>query len=356
MFLIYKNKIMHQYVIQNLQTDDLHNFNIHLEEISNLLEIDLSKHVTCSHENSTIVLEVTPSFFTKLKLKIREKKEINLLVGNLLADQIMFDAAPTPQTKLAIKQAAEAFLEEAKDFCQQASVTSERLLPLVSLLDLNPANYTSLLSQFVSLGYKSIVVAEGSHGYYSPLKFMMENTAFLKQLEAVVVIEDFVKEVAQDEMDACTKNQHYSTYLRNITPHIPKSSLPEAMQKFAEEKFEMLNTLCSAGITMIAGDVESSQGWGPTKERLIVGNYAMIQNCKNYLIQHNIKDPIVIYYTGAVHAITSKKCIGVADLVGGVCIELHDNYKHNAKSRIETDKHRIKVTLNLTDLQPSLAL
>ena len=117
---------------------------------------------------------------------------------------------------------------------------------------------------------------------------------------------------------------------------------------------KMMQLVCSNGIGLVAGETEASKSnLGISKERLELGNYAMVSNTKLYLEKNpHIVDPTIIYFTGAAHAKTKDGVPGIRELTGAVVLELHDEYRNLQDSSISiSPKGVVVIKRNLTDLR-----
>ncbi len=339
---------MFRFIINIIDPTEIGTLKSDLKELLTLLGLqDLKDRFIFEDKNERVLIELAPSIFKGIKAIINELISQGLLQSNTFAMQFIFAEPAKENSALMMAQVSE-LKAVAKTFYASAALSTTCLT-----CDPSELNYTSILSLILSKGIKAVVVAEGSHDYYAPKKFILDNFDWLRQKQAIVVFENFASETCQSEMDRCVATNTYSNLLRHMTPSIGKNSMNVHSQEFHGKEFLMMQVLCESGIPLVAGDTEASNTLGENDERLSLGNFVMVNNTKEFLRSNTaLSNPFIVYFTGAAHARTKNGIPGVSELTGAITVELHDEYRASKPSTIEfTKKGNIKISRNLNDLR-----
>lgn len=171
-----------------------------------------------------------------------------------------------------------------------------------------------------------VIIGE-DHGHYAPKQFIIDNIEYLKQISAIIVIENMTQEL-QSEIDICVKEKQYTSLIRYGTPVINTSFPTDKEQGAINLKYKMIQLLCQKGITIIGGSVESPLLDTNFKERQLIGAYSMIMNVEQYIEKNpDHKDKPILYFVGSKHAKSERFTIGIAERVGGISCIIEDNEK-----------------------------
>ncbi len=338
---------MFRFIINDLNPAEFENLRRDLGELLIVLGLPiLEDKFLFDEKNKRIVIDLAPSMYKAIKNIIYDFFSQSLLLENTFAMKFTAAQAATENQEI-IKMQLQSLRTAATDYYIEPKLSA------TCLSDTTQLDYQSILPLILSQGIKAVIIAEGSHDYYAPKKFILDNIAWLRQNQAIVVLENFVAETCQLEMDSCVAKRSYSALLRHMTPSMGKTSMHHSAQEFYGKKFEMMQVLCENGIPLVAGDTEASNSLGATPERLSLGNFTMVQNTIIFLQAHTaLTNPFIIYFTGLAHARTKGGTPGVAELTNAITLELHDEYNSTKASAIEiTTKGNIRIKRNLDDLK-----
>ena len=339
---------MFKFLINNIEPEAAEALKKDLRELLTILGLNtLEDRFVFQTDERRIVINLTPSLYKAIKGIVYDFFNQGILQSNTFAMEfIAAEAAEDNQALIA--NMLETLNESARTFYDTRQLTTTTLT-----CEPGQLNYETILPYIFSQGIRSIIVAEGSHDYFAPKKFLLDNIDWLKQNQAVVVLENFTTETSQPEMDSCIAGKSYSALLRHLTPSIGKSSMHDSGREFHGGKFKMMEALCENGIALVAGDTEASNTLPANKERLILGNYTMVQNCLNFVTAHPaLSNPFIVYFTGAAHAYTKDAVKGICELTGGTVLELNDEYRPSKPSTLKLGGNgRIEIRRNLEDLR-----
>lgn len=342
---------MKKYVVKNFEVEQFERLIKDIEEVEIVLEMPgLKEGLIFDSQLKNLYIDLPASTIKYMKKIIFEELwPKGELCDNSLGEVLM-GARPTKDYTQELQDQVRLLKEETVPFYARARGCAYPALTL----EVQQLHYSTILQTLIGAGHKRFVLAEGSHAFYAPKKFIMDNIDFLKEINAVVVIENFVSEAAQVEMNRCVEKKHYSAALRHMTPSFTKLEMHQEIRDVAADaKYQMMQMLCANGIAIVAGDNETSQSLPANQDRLIVGNYIMIKNTDTFIQAGNHgKEPVILYFTGSSHAVTTHDVAGVSELTGAVVLELHDEYAKNKPSSITLSKHPMSVVIkrNIADL------
>jgi hypothetical protein len=336
-----------RYVFSIGEIDEV-SYQQHLDEFLNFIP-ELKNYLSplIERNGEVLIMNIPSTFYKNFKVALSVLPETR---DNPLYVSFLF-----PENSDEIKQMLHAeqtqLLIEAHNSRPEQNNVSSAAITLPSTITFDNF-FGPIWQQFPS---QHLVIGE-SHNYLTALQLLIDNVTALREHNALVVLENFCSDTAQNELDQCFKEEKLSPLLKLLTPIIHEKDGKEA----GDLKIKMLETFFQNKIRVVAGDNEISNSINANqpKERITAMNYIAVKNVKSYKEKYSIDANIpVVYLVGYRHALTEKTIDsypGLVQLTQGIHILTEDLF-NNIKASEGVKTVVIKQNAEIPTLKVQLA-